>query len=808
MSKTMTSLLRMCQNHVLLLLRFLARCIVLTSLFLIPTVMVQLAIAAEVMPVARPHGTASEIGRLTGFAPEGYVGSSRCANCHATENEAWASSHHAHAMDRATSQTVLGDFSGVSATHFSSSARFWRDGERFLVETEDADGQPATFEISDTFGITPLQQYLVRFPDGRRQPLPWAWDSRPKAEGGQHWIHVYKDDVPANDPLHWTGVLQTWNHMCAECHSTALQKGYDLDKDSYQTTFSEISVGCESCHGPGAGHLAWAEKKPHSDTPLKGFSSTVTVRGPVDWTPDPETGSPTASVLHPDGDEVELCARCHARRGQISEDWQPGQPLTQTHLPAFLSADLFEADGQMLDEVFNDHAFKQSKMYAKGVVCSDCHNPHSGALKAPGAQVCAQCHLPEKFETTTHSGHPIGPGMPDCISCHMPERTYMRVDARHDHSFRIPRPDLSASIGTPNSCNSCHTDRTPGWAANAVQNWHGAPAKGFQTYSETFHEARQGDPAARAKLIALAKAPEAPAIARATALEELARFPSIATLQAITKGLKGTDPQMRIGALHALAGAPQRERLSLAGSLLEDPVLAVRSSAAQLLSDVQPDTLPAEERKRLQSALTAHEAELRLNADRPEGRANYASYLINRGDRTGAERQLRAGLKQAPGFAALSVNLADLVRQNGDEAAAEAILREGITNTTAPAPLHHALGLSLVRQKRMPEAAAELRLAHDLAPENTHYAYVFAVLLQSMGNQTQSSAVVAKALERNPFDPELLALALNEAMGRREEESVLKYATRLSALRPEDVQITRLIRYLNDLNNKNNNNRN
>lgn len=736
---------------------------------------------------------APDLGRLAAFAPEGHVGSRACASCHGAQAEGWAASHHAMAMAAATPSTVAGDFSGVGVSDMGARARFFREGERFLVEAEGRDGRPAIFEVSHTFGLAPLQQYLVTFPDGRLQVLPWAWDSRPRAQGGQRWFHVYDHEIKAGDPLHWTGVLQTWNHMCAECHSTTVRKGYDLAANTYRTTFSEVSVGCESCHGPGAGHVAWARASPWPDSPLKGFAAAFTPRPPVDFTPDPGTGSPSASVAHGSGDVVEMCARCHSRRGLVSEDWHPGRPLMGTHEPSFLSRGLFEADGQMRDEVFNDQAFKQSRMYAKGVVCTDCHDPHSGRLKARGAEVCGQCHMPERFAGKDHTGHGPGPGAPDCISCHMPARTYMRVDVRHDHSFRIPRPDLSAALGTPNTCNACHGDRTPQWAADAIARWHGPGRKGFQTWGPAFHEARDGDPAARQKLIDLARDGAIPAVARATALDELRRFPSRASAEALARGLKDADPSVRMAALRGLLSAPMEERWRLAGPLMDDPALAVRLAAARAVADVPPDRLPEADRRRLEAALNAYEAALRLNADRAEGRANLATYHLMRGDATAAERELRAGLALDPSAVELAVNLAESLRLRGREAAAEEALRAALARAPDAAMLHHALGLSLVRQKRGVEALSELEAAARLAPDDARLAYVHVVALRSWGDAARRRVALADALRRHPYDVSLLGLALDDALSRRDLSEARAHAEGLSRMRPDDADMARLV---------------
>ncbi|MCG5238011.1 tetratricopeptide repeat protein [Xanthobacter oligotrophicus] len=752
----------------------------------------------------RPNGAGlgpGGVGALASALATDHVGSAACASCHASEAKAWFASQHAQAMTIAGPETVRGDFADVKVEHQGSRARFFRDGPRYMVETEGRDGKTAAFEVTHTFGVAPLQQYLVTFPDGRLQALPFAFDTRPKGEGGQRWFHLYPDQpIPASDPLHWTRSQQNWNFMCAECHSTAVRKGYDAAQDTFHTTFSEISVGCESCHGAGAGHAAWAAKGADPKVAGKGFAAVAAPRPMPDWTPDPATGSPAHGVARLPGDEVETCARCHARRGTFSEDWHPGRPLADTHMPALLSEGLFEDDGQMRDEVFNDHSFKQSLMYAKGVVCSDCHDPHSAKLKADGAQVCAQCHLPERFATPAHTGHPPGksgeksPGekTPDCISCHMPARTYMVVDPRHDHSFRIPRPDLSVALGTPNACTDCHADKPASWAAEAVERWHGPNRKGHQTWAEAVHRARAGEPAARDMLLKLAAEPAMPGIAKATIITELQRFPSLATDAATTKALADPDPMVRVAALRSLAGTPLETRWRRASDLLADPVASVRMEAATLLADQPLTGLPEGEKVRLEGAFAAYEAAQRLNAERPEGRANLASFLLRRGQPAAAEAELRAGLAREPEATPLAVNLADLYRGQGREAEAEQVLRRAIALAPRAAAPRHALGLSLARQRRYAEAVEQLAAAAALAPEDAQYAYVHAVALQSTGQPAEARRVVAEALARHPYDPQLLSLALQDAMQARDAARAAPLAQKLSDMRPDDPEIARL----------------
>jgi Flp pilus assembly protein TadD len=728
----------------------------------------------------RPVASAASPDLQARAARAGYAGSAACAACHTTETAAWRRSHHAMAQAVAGPRTVAGDFNNARIAFKGATGRFYRDGAKYMVETEGSDGKRAAFAVSYSFGVAPLQQYLVTFPDGRLQVLPWAWDTRPATQGGQRWFHLYQDQpIPPTDPLHWTGRMQNWNFMCAECHTTGLRKGYDAAANRYNTVFAEAGVGCESCHGAGAGHIAWAKNGQNPHSPHAGFASAAAQRPAPDWSPNPATGSPAHGVSRPAGDEVETCAHCHARRGEFAEGWQPGHPLTDTHLPTFLDAGLFDDDGQMKDEVFNDQSFKQSLMYARGVVCSDCHDPHSGDLREAGAQVCGQCHQSSHFATVAHTGHAPGPGAPGCIECHMPARTYMVVDRRHDHSFRIPRPDLSVRFNTPNACNDCHTAKSAAWAAAAVERWHGPVREGHQTWTEAVHEARAGDPDARAKLIALAGDTTVPAVARATVLTELQRFPSRATDAAGATSLGDTDPMVRIAALRAQADAPPDTRWQRASRLLSDPVAAVRIEAASVLADQSTAGLPAADAARLTAAWAEYEAAQRLNEDRPEGRANLGEFLRRRGRTQAAEAEFLAGLKLDTNAIPLYVDLADLYRAENRENDATSVLRDAIRRVPDAAAAHHALGLSLIRQKDYAGGLEQLRQANELAPDEPRYAYVYAVGLQFTGETDAARRVINAGLARSPNDAGLLTLALQDALNSNDRARASRFAAKL-----------------------------
>ncbi|WLA58921.1 MULTISPECIES: tetratricopeptide repeat protein [Bradyrhizobium] len=724
-----------------------------------------------------------------------FVGSQACSGCHQAETRLWQSSQHRHAMDHATDTSVRGDFNDAAFEYAGTRSRFFRKDRKFLIETDGPDGKLATFEVKYAFGVDPLQQYLIEFPDGRIQALSIAWDTRPKDQGGQRWFHLYPDAaVTSSDPLHWTRLNQNWNFMCAECHSTNVHKNYDAAKDRFATSFSEISVGCEACHGAGSRHVSWAQQKPAARGPDNGLLVRFDERSGITWSADAGTMIPVRSTSPAAlRKEVETCGRCHARRGQFSEDWTPGKSLSETHRVSLLDRQRFHADGQMRDdeETYNYASFKQSKMFAKGVTCSDCHDPHSAALKAPGDGVCAQCHAPAKYEAAAHRQHANVSPPPGCASCHMPERRYMVVDRRHDHGFRIPRPDLSVQLGTPNACNDCHRDKPAAWAARQVETWFGPQRLGFQAYARAFHAAWSEAADAQALLSAVV-ANDAPGIVRAGALAEL----PAPDADLIRRALSDPDPLVRLGALDALEGIPADQLWTLASAQLTDPVRGVRIRAAELLASVPPSRQPAADRNKFTQAAAEFVAAQKLNADRPDARAALGNFLARQAGAAEAEAEYRAALRLDPSFPPAAINLSDLYRQLGRDSDGERILRETLTKSGQNASLHHALGLVLVREKRADEALGELRQAAELDPGQPRYAYVYAVGLHSSGRRDDALAVLRTSLQVHPNDRESVSAALALSREKGDSASALGYAEQLSRLMPGNREIEDLIKQL------------
>ena len=718
-----------------------------------------------------------------------YVGGEACAQCHQEESSAWSESHHDLAMQTPSEESVLGDFSGVAFEYYGRPTTFFRRDGAWSVRTDGPDGSLQDYEIAYTFGTFPLQQYLIQFPDGKLQALGVAWDARLEDAGGQRWYHLYPDeDVTSEHRLHWTGPDQRWNYQCAECHSTNVQKNYDPESGSYETTWSDLDVSCEACHGPGSAHLDWANSSAGDAGGSAGGRAAevglvvdLTDRDGGVWAIRPGEQIAARTPDRTSRGEISACATCHSRRQLISdEDHAGGSPLNTLRL-ALLEEGLYHSDGQAQDEVYVYGSFLQSAMYEAGVTCSNCHDPHSTRLRATGNALCSSCHLATAYDSPAHHFHELRTSGADCVSCHMPTQTYMGVDPRRDHSIRVPRPDLTVTLGTPNACTQCHGDRSATWAAEAVTRWYGAERPAH--YGEVLARGRQGVPTAGPELADLALDPSQPGIARATALELLRTYGAVA-VEVVDQALFDQDPLVRFGAVRASEAIPPEQRHLIVYKMLGDSTKLVRTEAARALASVPRGLMP--QSQLLEDVTIEYLASQLLNADRPEAYLNIGLLHANRGDLAGAVAALEIALSLDQGFAPAYVNLADLMRAQGLEIEGERLLRVGIARSDEPGAVRHALGLSLIRQRRSEEGLVELRRATEAEPLNARFAYVYGVALQSTGQVELAIAVLEQSLAEHPFDLEALTglVAFNRDAGDLGE--AIRYAEMWVTMTPDD----------------------
>jgi predicted CXXCH cytochrome family protein len=639
-----------------------------------------------------------------------FVGSSSCATCHPTEHAQWLESNHRHAMEKPTAESVLGDFKESRFRYFGRETRFSRNGDSFLITTENQEGKQETFTVAYTLGYKPLQQYLVDVGGGRIQVLPFAWDSREKKEGGQRWFHLYPDEnVTSANPLFWTRPLQNWNHMCGDCHTTGFSKNFSESEERFGSRWSEVGDGCESCHGPGSVHVEAGQSS--REDPAS--ASVIALR-------DPRT-------------QIDQCGGCHSRRVRLRE--VPSQErvveaMLETWRPQLPQPPLYFADGQIHDEVFEIGSFLQSRMAAKGIGCTDCHDPHTARLKAEGNALCTQCHAVETFDTAEHHFHKTGSSGAQCVQCHMPSRTYMVVDPRRDHRFGIPRPDLSETLATPNSCVSCHRGKTNSWAAEAIRQRNGSQNRGTAVDSPA-------NPIVKAAALASTKihTPE--------------------SLAAVQAELRSTEPLVRLGAIQAIANLPKPQRAPLLIDLARDDSLAIRLETARLLVGADKSAWTPVQREGLGAAVAEYRQWLSRDTDRADTLVALAELQGAEGDTKSAQASFEKALHRDDTSLLVLLNYADFHRSRNNDPAVEPLLVRAVALYPEAASAHVALGLLRVRQKRTAEAIPELARAAQLSPDDSSYIYVYAVGLYSTGQVNLALSVLDKAGIRFPDNPQI-----------------------------------------------------
>ena len=672
-----------------------------------------------------------------------YVGSQACAQCHDALTRRWSLSYHANSMNHATEQTVLGSFDGKTLEHSGETAVFFKENQKFWVNVKSSDGRLSRYEIKYVLGVFPLQEYLVEISDGKIQCLPWAWDV-----AGKKWYHLYADDdsgvqTPEEDVLHWRQPAQNWNYMCASCHVTNLKRGFDFPSKKYHTTFTDINNGCESCHGAGSVHIKIATRSGGK----RAF--------------DRRYGCGLFTFRNAAGQvSTDACAPCHARRLEIYPDWTPGSKFCDHFFPELLDSDAFYPDGQIKEEDFEYTSFLQSRFYAQGGSCVDCHdafiaripaNQQDGFQPAPVSKTCARCHDDAKYNTPAHHFHTAGPNTPGarCEDCHLPSATYMALDKRRDHSMSIPRPQLTADLGVPNACNSCHNDvskgQTPKWAQEKIDQWYGkqdysrhfayAIAAGRQPETLAKNEQKRKQVVARlAELVKTApvdfQAPKSqqgefvPDIVRASAAALLANFDGSVAKGALFAGLKDRSELVRTASARALEYKfiDAKELKYRLEPLLNDPVRSVRMEAARQLSVVcQYD------KKQNSPFTTAIEeyivSQNNLN-DQPASHLNLGVLEENWGRLSEAVKYYPQSLELDSGFYPGRNNLAMALYRQGKKAEAEREFSILIDKNPKDAQAWYSLGLLIAEDKsRLDQAIECLEKAVELNPSAERMKY-------------------------------------------------------------------------------------
>jgi tetratricopeptide (TPR) repeat protein/Zn ribbon nucleic-acid-binding protein len=650
-----------------------------------------------------------------------YLESGNCVSCHTKEHNEWTGSHHDWAMKLPDPSTVLGDFNNAKYEADGVRYFFKRSGENYIISSQENGQDPIEYRISYTFGVTPLQQYLVEFPGGKYQVPRVSWDTEKKT-----WFHQYAGTtINPNDWLHWTNGGQRWNTMCAECHSTNLQKNYDRDNDIFNTTFSEINVGCESCHGMGKNHVQWAES-----TSQEGHSQ-------ID------------SIGDDQNSQLNTCGACHSRRVKLTAVMDPQIPFAEQFMLQNINEEFYFPDGQIDEEDYVLGSFVQSKMYKNGVICSDCHDPHSLKLKFIGNALCLQCHEPS-YDLKTHHFHEENTAQSECVNCHMPGKNFMGNDFRRDHSFRVPRPDQSIKYGTPNTCTGCHSNKSDEWASENIIKWYGPERK--ENYSDHLLLASKSELTIEEKskiLDFIGNIRESP-ISRSTVLEYIQLEGSEAEIKTLLNALKDSSALVRYNALRKLGSLPPAERTAIALEYISDQSRLVRIGAAQLVIDQATEDLPPELRDLLYRSNLELEEMLNANSDFPLGRLQYGDYYMQKGKIENAIEEYEMANKMDPLLTPVYSNLATAYNLLGKDSLALESLNRLILLEPEYARAYYLRGLLNYELGNTDAAIQDLKISTQKDPGHFRAFYNLANLYLKKGDYSRARKTIFTGLKLEP----------------------------------------------------------
>jgi predicted CXXCH cytochrome family protein len=683
-----------------------------------------------------------------------YVGESACISCHQEEYDLWKGSHHDWAMKVATDVSVLGDFNDHKITLDGVDYHFFKDGDTYMVSVKEIDGRAETYKIEHTFGVAPLQQYITEFDKGKHQVLRASWDS-----DSNRWYHQYEGrQFHPDDWLHWTEGGQRWNTMCAECHSTNLDRNYFMEEDSFHTTWSSINVSCEGCHGPGKAHVEWAERHEKQKNKYGGRGDTI------------------YHILSGRSQraQIDQCAPCHARRSKLTADFNQGDGFEEQFILQTLTTEFYHPDGQILEEDYVTGSFLQSKMFMNGVKCNDCHNSHSMELKAVGNALCMQCHE-QKYALPEHHFHEVGTESALCINCHMTGKVYMGNDFRRDHSFRNPRPDQSVKYGTPNACTGCHTDQTDEWAAEQVVAWYGdeRPEHFSDALLLTNHDVISEDE--QEKIRAFISDTTFPWLTRATAIENYSFAYSLEDYEALIRALEDSAALIRRKALLKFMEAPLEDRLAVGLPRLADSSRMVRIAAAQLTTEVDLRDVPAGQLAALGAARKELDEMLKGSADFPMGRLQLGDHYFRQGKLEQAIAQYRIAITMDSLLSPVYPNLATALSSAGRNAEALEALDRLVELEPAYGRGYYLRALLLYQLKDEEGAIRDFNRATDLDPGNFRAFYNLATLYYQRKEYGKAEETIEAGLEVLPSSAEaqyLLALVYRE-QGREAEASAI-----------------------------------
>ncbi|MFW6227652.1 MAG: tetratricopeptide repeat protein, partial [Bacteroidota bacterium] len=463
-------------------------------------------------------------------------------------------------------------------------------------------------------------------------------------------------------------------------------------------------------------------------------------------------------------------------------------------------------DGQILDEDYVYASFLQSKMYEREVQCNDCHNVHSTQLLFEGNDLCLQCHQAETYDNYNHHFHKKAgmPGEPvisesgvtfevgsgtECINCHMHGRYYMGVDYRRDHSFRIPRPDLSIKHGTPNACNQCHINESNQWADNYITRWFGESRR--YHYSEALAGAKNQKPGALDELAAILENELYPPNIRSLALEKIGIYYQDSVSDLSEKYINHLNPSFRLSSIRSMH-APSERNIPILLNSLKDDIKAVRCEAVQRLMQIGEDRIPDDYLELYQIVLKEYEQVLFFNADFPTGKVNLGNFYSRQNKLHLAEKYYLSALEQDNELYYIKLNLAYLYNRLNQNEKAEKLFRDYLKQEPEDAETLYSLGLLLTEMGKYKESLSTLLNVVEMTPERPRVNHNIAMMYDFMKDKEKAEEYLKKEIEATADLNSHMEL-MKFYIDNNQLEKALEYGNKILEEYPEAGQVKQAV---------------
>jgi tetratricopeptide (TPR) repeat protein len=708
-------------------------------------------------------------GKKETGAGDGFSGSGSCIQCHEQFYELWSTSHHGKAM-----QPVNGLF--LTTENITNSEVFTLEGKTYQITIEDSalvmietsEGKSQKYDLVWALGGKNVFYFLTAMENGKLQTVPLAYDLKTHGwyNNPESAVRHFPEGTP-DEALPWRDRMYTFNTSCYSCHVSQLSNNFELASDSYQTTWKEPGINCETCHGPSAEHVRVCMEAGEGNIPddLKIIVTST-------FTPEQHNAS---------------CAPCHAKMQPITPSFMPGDRYFDNYDLTTLENSDFYPDGRDLGENYTYTSWMMNSCASKSDLhCVTCHTSSGRDRFASNPNdACLSCHREKVEDVQSHSLHPAGSEGAVCINCHMPKTEFGRM-VRSDHSFRPPMPEATLQFESPNACNICHTDKSPAWANQIVKKRANGNYQDETIYwAQLIKEARAGDWKRLDEMLAIMAENNMNEVVIASFIRLLTNCEDekkwdvvIATMQS------ASSPLVKAAAAASLTGnTTEKARVALLKAA-SDEIRLVRVSSAISLSGFAGNRFNPQESELVEKATEEYIHSLVTRPDDWSSHYNEGIFHQNKGDvmkaltsyetaarlypaslmplinssvlhsYTGnplkAEENLRIALQYDPTSEAANLNLGLLLAETGKLQEAEKALLAALHANPQQAVAAYNLSV-IVSQNDMEKAVQYAKIAADARVEEPKYAYTLAYYQLRNGQQGDAEKTLKALIARHPL---------------------------------------------------------